>query len=355
MRELFLSYAHADGAEAAMRLYRRLQTDGFRPFIDVKGLRAGRSWQQQLGERLRASDAVLVLLTPKAVASAYVEWEWTTALFVLGKPVLPLQIATCEIPAELARLHYRDMQDPAHYEAAYRALLDDLRALPASAPPPKATYQVKGGRRIVLGNRATGVFGLSGRETEAFWASKLARLQALAEQIATEQPTAQYEAEDVEEAVIGENALGVFGAEPSRATLLQELRELLSGHERRLVDQLLASLSQLDVAMLAELSVALQRMENIALSAEEAARLLAELRTLLERVLAERALLEDLLLREEALAIAQVLGAPEGSVAHKLKLSVPIIPLLLSYEGEIALDIRTNLEALWARVTQHRV
>lgn len=42
-----------------------------------------------------------------------------------------------------------------------------------------------------------------------------------------------------------------------------------------------------------------------------------------------------------------MVSAPELSVKHKLKVTIPIVPLLLGYEGEVELNSRLNLEASW--------
>jgi len=45
--------------------------------------------------------------------------------------------------------------------------------------------------------------------------------------------------------------------------------------------------------------------------------------------------------------VAEVISAPQLDVKHKLKFAIPIIPLLLEYEGEIELGSGMNLEGLW--------
>jgi hypothetical protein len=50
--------------------------------------------------------------------------------------------------------------------------------------------------------------------------------------------------------------------------------------------------------------------------------------------------------------VAQVLQAPTTDLKQKLKLSIPIIPLILSYETELSLNITANLKGAWERLTQ---
>jgi hypothetical protein len=45
--------------------------------------------------------------------------------------------------------------------------------------------------------------------------------------------------------------------------------------------------------------------------------------------------------------IEEIILAPHLDLKHKLKFMIPIVPLLLHYEGEIELGSRVNLEAAW--------
>lgn len=45
--------------------------------------------------------------------------------------------------------------------------------------------------------------------------------------------------------------------------------------------------------------------------------------------------------------ISQAIDDPKLEIKHRLKLSVPIIPFLLSYEGETSLNNSVNLQAAW--------
>ena len=58
----------------------------------------------------------------------------------------------------------------------------------------------------------------------------------------------------------------------------------------------------------------------------------------------------DFHLTSEIENISDVVYAPELDVSHKLKITVPIIPFILSYEGEMALKSGMNLESAWHRL-----
>jgi hypothetical protein len=50
--------------------------------------------------------------------------------------------------------------------------------------------------------------------------------------------------------------------------------------------------------------------------------------------------------------VAYVLQAPTADLKQKLKLSIPLIPLFLSYETEFNLNITASLKVAWERLKQ---
>jgi len=47
---------------------------------------------------------------------------------------------------------------------------------------------------------------------------------------------------------------------------------------------------------------------------------------------------------------SEVVNDPKLDVGHKLKVTIPIIPLMLSYEGEIDLKSGLNLKKAWQKL-----
>lgn len=45
--------------------------------------------------------------------------------------------------------------------------------------------------------------------------------------------------------------------------------------------------------------------------------------------------------------MAELASAPGLDARHKLKVTIPIVPVLLSYEGELELNSRLDLAAVW--------
>lgn len=55
----------------------------------------------------------------------------------------------------------------------------------------------------------------------------------------------------------------------------------------------------------------------------------------------------DLQLANDAMTLSKLIDDPKIDSAHKLKVSIPIIPLILSYEGEVGLNVGMNLKEAW--------
>jgi len=53
----------------------------------------------------------------------------------------------------------------------------------------------------------------------------------------------------------------------------------------------------------------------------------------------------DLLAVDEA--VAAVVGPTDAEFKHRLVMTVPLVPFLLSYEGEVELKSRLGLDAAW--------
>ena len=60
--------------------------------------------------------------------------------------------------------------------------------------------------------------------------------------------------------------------------------------------------------------------------------------------------LNDSQLMTEAKDLSEMVDDPKLEVSHKLKVSVPIIPLILSYETEVELKSGVNLKNAWQRL-----
>lgn len=394
MMPIFLSYARADGLDAATRLRNELIAMGFTVWRDLEEMRGGQAWKEQLRAALRAVDAVVVLLTPAAVTSKTVEWEWQNAL-TLDKRVLPVLIQPCDVPAELARLHYHHLNTPDVYTLGLARLARDLVQLLVAAESQATTaekathttYRVGKSTQSAIGPNATAINVPSGNRTSA---AKL--VQALAQRKTT-QPVdakdASYTIDEAEVSAIGPDAV-VYNIQRDRQTavnkVLDELQKLthtqigttyaaeiqdvlteIAGQVGALHTQIAtleakilarfdqneqtiiaAMVTRLDEQQAALLDAMLDAVEIGTLTAEELA---ATLKTIEESLRPLQQLwLSD---RQVVKSVGQVIEAidePGLDVRHRLKLTIPLIPILLSYESEIELNIHANLETIWQQL-----
>jgi len=91
--QVFISYATTDGREIATDLNARLETEGFRPWLDEGpgGLPAGVNMLQHIRETLGGASMVVLIDTPAAPGSTWISTEVECALSELI-PVLPVVV-----------------------------------------------------------------------------------------------------------------------------------------------------------------------------------------------------------------------------------------------------------------------
>jgi hypothetical protein len=58
----------------------------------------------------------------------------------------------------------------------------------------------------------------------------------------------------------------------------------------------------------------------------------------------------SLISRQNTEKVTEIIDTPSLSASHKFKLSIPIIPYLLSYETELGVDSKMKLEQIWDRL-----
>ena len=87
MRHVFISYCHED-ADFAHALEAEVKRGDFRTWRDLS-LNAGDDWRAEIDAGIREALAVVVIFSPAATESAYVNYEWAFALGS-GIPVIPV-------------------------------------------------------------------------------------------------------------------------------------------------------------------------------------------------------------------------------------------------------------------------
>ncbi len=127
--DVFISYKREDQAFAET-LRERLIAWGYTAWMDKYNIPAGAYWPDEIDRALNASQVVIGVLSPRAVASRNVknEWDWS---IVNGKRLLLLMIEPCVVPMNYVSINYIDcVKDQAAGLARLHA------ALTGPTPPP---------------------------------------------------------------------------------------------------------------------------------------------------------------------------------------------------------------------------
>jgi len=104
MQRIFISYSRKDSA-FVRTLAGDLEKAGYDVWWDVSDLRGGDDWLRVIPTAIEASDYVIVVLSPNAVISEWVEKEYTQALG-LRKKIIPIMLARSSVPFALNTINY---------------------------------------------------------------------------------------------------------------------------------------------------------------------------------------------------------------------------------------------------------
>ncbi|NLX08330.1 MAG: TIR domain-containing protein [Chloroflexi bacterium] len=111
MGHVFVSY-NSEDSEFAAGLMRQIEGAGFQTWSDHSRLRTGEKWRDATDQALREAFAVIVLVTPEAIQSDQVTYEWTFALG-MGIQVIPVMLRPATLHPRLAMLPRLDFTSPA--------------------------------------------------------------------------------------------------------------------------------------------------------------------------------------------------------------------------------------------------
>lgn len=127
-------------------------------------------------------------------------------------------------------------------------------------------------------------------------------------------------------------------------TLRKDILDRFDVADREFLDEIVAELN-LSQASIVEQTI--DRLESDTGNDRELQASLHEIQQALQQVQNKLAQIDHDALNEAAREVLAVISEPEISVRHKLKLTVPIIPVFLNYEGELELGQSLRLESAW--------
>jgi len=129
----FLSYSRSD-QEFALRLASDLRAQDIRLWVDQLDIRPSEHWDRAIERAVSSCRGIVVVLSPRAVASDNVADEISFAIDG-GKSVLPVMMERCNLPLRIARMQVVDAT--ANYSKALEQCVAELhrRKEPVSTPP----------------------------------------------------------------------------------------------------------------------------------------------------------------------------------------------------------------------------
>lgn len=134
MSMLFLSYSRSD-QEIALRFAADLRRSGIPVWVDQIDIKASQRWDRSVETALRDSTGVLLILSPRSVASENVLDEVGVALDS-NKPLIPVMIEACQPPLRLARVQFIDATRD--YASALNRCREAIAAAGLGPSAPKA-------------------------------------------------------------------------------------------------------------------------------------------------------------------------------------------------------------------------
>lgn len=123
MTQIFISYSRKDIAFIE-QLAVDLKFAGLDAWYDLSGLEGGARWSKEIEKAIRASEYVIVVLSPDSVASIWVEEEILYARN-LKRKIVPLLYKPCEIPLGFHTINFIDVRDGRYWQN-YKEILRAL-------------------------------------------------------------------------------------------------------------------------------------------------------------------------------------------------------------------------------------
>lgn len=158
---IFLSYGHDDYDKFAHRLKSDLETQGFKVWMDIDGIRETDDWEKNIEDGINGSDWFVIMMTqhscrrPDGVCLDEVSY----ARF-LGKSIAPIMIENVKPPLCIARIQYIDMEnyfqpgrvgfEEESYQKKLKTLIDVLQGVNNLSR--EGEYEILSNRLVPLDN-----------------------------------------------------------------------------------------------------------------------------------------------------------------------------------------------------------
>lgn len=140
MQRIFISYSRKD-SDFVRKLAGDLEKARYDVWWDVSDLRGGDDWPRVIPAAIESSDFIIVVLSPNAILSEWVEKEYTQALG-LRKKIIPIMLARSSVPFALNTINYVNFSS-GDYAENFKTLLTALGytgEVPVVQPAGKPTF-----------------------------------------------------------------------------------------------------------------------------------------------------------------------------------------------------------------------
>ena len=93
MYDVFISHSH-ENRDFAELLQNKLTDAKFTVWRDT-ALVPGEDWREEIDHEIQQASVIIVMITPQAMASAYVNYEWAFA-WGIGSKIIPILLEKTE-------------------------------------------------------------------------------------------------------------------------------------------------------------------------------------------------------------------------------------------------------------------
>lgn len=127
-KQIFLSYAYED-RERVDEIARKLEAEGYQPWVDYKNLLPGQDWQAEIRIALKQSDYVLIFLTENSVSKeGYIQREIKSAISLADERpegsifLIPVRLDDVSVPQSLQHIQWVELYKENGWKKLERAL-----------------------------------------------------------------------------------------------------------------------------------------------------------------------------------------------------------------------------------------
>lgn len=152
--QVFISYTREDW-DTVDELYKKLLSEGFKPWIDKVDLLGGQTWELEIKRAIKQSDFFLACFSNKASEKdSFFQKEIKYGLETQAEKregrifLVPLKLEECEIPDNIGMLQWIDYYEPDGFSRLLKTIRSQIKEKPF---PPTSEFFAKAKRIDISG------------------------------------------------------------------------------------------------------------------------------------------------------------------------------------------------------------